>query len=553
MDISKAKQLRKQGKSYREIGKALKVSHTTVAKKLKFQQPEVNADNSHLFSMSFAIPGMGGPRAVPGVPGHYIVPSPQQHAGIYSGGKRYYVPADRAIIENRENARNMWDNLLIRSALQSRLWAAAEQSGHVEPEDKKDEFQVAVAEAIQNTIDNIPDILKLKYCLLKSRWYGAYGIMLKYEWKGQELIVKNWIPVNGDSILFKQDTDDIAVYTTTVGSMHMRHIETEAGYIGRAHHLEDGRTIQFDDQGRPYQNVGATERQAFILMTYDPDPSDFLNSRQAGGVKGLGIRSTLYPTWYIMQEILGNLMDWIERVGSGILMYKFLRGNESSYQAAQALAESQSNQAVVMVPVDPESTAPGGKPWEGIEYIEVGSTGMDNMLKVLDDYFGNQIREFIIGQPSTSKPVNTGMGSKTSEVHENTFSRIIHFDCQDLAGCLTRDLVSVLQEWNHPETMGQFKCKYVIDADRPDVKAQMEAVKAAYECGVSFDMDEVRGLCGLSKPNEDAEIIQKAANDPMGGTDVNGINQAGDAIQDSMNDLNAPKEDTEKVPNELDA
>jgi len=438
--------------------------------------------------------------------GSWIVNPVQIHTGVITGGKRFYVPSDLAVITSRDNARSMWNNLVIREALQSRLWAAAEQSGHVEPEDPKDKRQLKVASEIQKVIDNIPNLLKLKYSLLKSRWFGCYGAMLKYRWKAHRLAVADWSPVHGDSILFAQDNDDIAVYTTIGGGVGVKPVTSEAGYIGRAHVIEDDRQIEFDDRGLPYQRIGTHERDAFLLMAYDPDPTDFLEIRRSGAVKGLGIRSTVYPTWYAAQEVLGNLMDWLERIGTGLTIYKFLRGNEASYNAAKELAESQSNQAVMLIPVDPEMNS--GRPVEGVERIEPSAVGLDNMLKVVEDLFNSQIRRFIVGQDSTSRPVSSGLNSNLADIHENTFSRIVAFDCQDLAQCLTHQLVRVLHKWNHPDDL-DFTCKYVIDYDSSDVDKQMQAIKTAWEMGVGFDADEVRSLTGMSKPDLDAVVLKK--------------------------------------------
>ncbi len=495
MSKQKAQELKTQGKSVREIAQELKVSKSTIHRWTK-QSPQPVATSSKLDSIHFLPPGGG----------LYSVPAVQQYTGIYRGGQNFYIPSDLAIITNRDNARRMWNNLTIRSALQERLWAAAEHPGHVEPQDRKDKRQIQVATQIQQVIEEIPDFLKLKYCLLKSRFFGCYGVMLRYQWYGKSLRVKSFIPVHGDSIIFKQDSDDIAVYTTIGGGPGTRRVTTEAGYIGRAHVVEDGREIHFDAQGQPYQNVSASERQAFILMTYDPDPSDFQNPRQAGGVKGLGLRSTIYPTWFLANEVLGNLMDFLERFGTGITMYKYLRGNTASYNEAVTLAQSQSNQAAVMVPVDPDKN--GGKPLEGVERIEPSAVGLDNMIKVIEDIFNAQIRRFIVGQDSTSQAAKLGLGSKIASVHENTFARIVEFDCIDLQETLTRELVHVIQQWNHPEA-GDFTCRYVIDFDKPDVEQQMKAIKDAFEMGIAFDEDEVRQLTGCKRPDLDAKVIQK--------------------------------------------
>lgn len=436
----------------------------------------------------------------------------QNYAGVFRAGQDFYLPADLAVQQSRENARNMWNDLVCREPLQARLWASAEQEWHIEPKDRKDPVQVYIAKCIQETIENIPDFLKLRYSLLKSRWYGVYGAQLVYQWgPDKKLNVKKWNELNGDSLVFKMSTEEVGVYVSSTGYKDARQVSTEAGYIGRVHVYEDGTVLKFDDQGRPYYPIGTNERDAIIIARYDPQAADFLDSRNAGGIVGLGIRSTIYPSWWLMKEITGNMVDFVERFATGMTMYKFLRGNESSYNAAVQLAESQSNQSVVMVPVDVES---GGKMLEGVERLEVGGQGLDNMLKVVQDFFGAQIRRFIVGQDSTSQPVQTGLGSKIASVQESTFGRIVSFDCADLAETLTHQLVRVIQKWNHPGTE-HCPCKFVIDYAKPNIDAQITAAKTLFDMGVEFDADELRSLTGLSKPQEGAVILKKSEDKAM--------------------------------------
>lgn len=514
MDKLKAQQLQAQGKSYRTIAKELSCSKSTVANALKGNKTKfafnpndpsivpTNADwrlnTTHVLNQ------------LPPGAGNVIVPSAMQYSGLYQAGAGFYLPADLAIRDNRYNARSMWNDLVIRTALQDRLWSAAEQEWHIESADPKDESQQAIAEDIQATIENIPDFLKMKYSLLKSRWFGVYGVNLVYRWNARKkLEVEKWIELHGDSLLFREFSDEIAVYVTTGTVLGAKHVTSVAGWIGRAHIFQDNNQVLFDREGKAFQALGTNEREAVIICRYDPQASDFLDPRAAAGTQGLGIRSTCYPVWYMKTEVVGNLMDWLERVGTGITLCKFQRGNDESYNQAVELGKSQSNQNVVMVPIDPDLN--GGKPMEGIERIEVPATGLDNMLKVADGYFGKQLRQFIVGQDSTSQEVNTGLGSKISEVQQNTFYRIVKFDCVDLAQCLTRELVRVIQKYNHPGTP---PCKFVIDMEHPDNKEKLETVKIAYELGVEFNADEIRSLTGLSKPQVGDEIIKKSSDAP---------------------------------------
>lgn len=508
-DLSKAAELKEQGLSYRKIAQELKVSKSTVANyfnkpKAKFSMPDNNPilEGVNLNTM----------HVLPPAGGLFTVPDYLQYSGIFRGGNNYYLPPDIAIRDNRDNARNMWNNLLIREPLQSRLWAVAEQEWHIEPEDKKDQRQVEIANKIQKLMENIPDFLKMRYSLLKSRWFGVYGVQSEFSWNtNKELTVKRWSELHGDSLSFKMNSDEVGVYIAATGGISDKKIESEAGYIGRVHRFDES-TIRLDEHGEPYQVLSMNERQAVIIMSYDPQAADFLDPRSAGGVKGLGLRSTCYPVWLQMTTITGWMIDWLERFGTGITIYRFLRGNEASYLAAKQLAESQDASAAVMMPVDMTT----GIPVEGIQRIEPSPIGLDNVLKVIQDFFAPQLRRFIVGQDATSMPMTAGLGSEIADVQQNTFFRVVKFDSIDLQETLTRQLVRVIQDWSYPGTP---PCKFVIDFTKPNTKEQLESIKAAWDMGVSFIEDEVRSLVGLTKPTEEDVTIsnkqQPESNSPQ--------------------------------------
>jgi hypothetical protein len=162
-----------------------------------------------------------------------------------------------------------------------------------------------------------------------------------------------------------------------------------------------------------------------------------------------------------------------------------------------------------MVPVEPDVN--GGKPVEGVERIEPSAVGLENMLKVADEFFNAQMRRFICGPDAPMRPTSTGLGSSVGDIQNDAFFRIVKFDCADLEQTLTHQLVAVLQEWNHPGTSDQFECKYIVDCDRPDAKLQLEAIKIAWDMGVSFDEGELRSVCGMSTPSMDSKTVQKSA------------------------------------------
>ena len=289
------------------------------------------------------------------------------------------------------------------------------------------------------------------------------------------------------------------------------------------------------------------ERDALVLHTHDLIAGDFFEPEAAGGVKGLGIRSVVYWTHYIASEIRGWLLDFMERVGTGFTIFYFDQGNDSNFQKVKTLAESQSQQNIILwprLPGQPHGAA-------GIERIEPNSTGVDNLLKVIDGYFGAQIRRYIVGQDATSRPVPSGMNSGVAQAHENTFARIVRADALNLDQTLTHQLVRVMQRWTHPGTP---TCKFVSAIDKPDVKAYMDGVKAFVDLGGEVDEDEVRSVIGLTKPDQDAKVLggnkghHQPGNEDGGGEDtgelrgtVGGL-QAIMALQQNFYDGKIPRE-----------
>jgi hypothetical protein len=446
-------------------------------------------------------------KMLPPAGGTWAVPQVQQSAGIISGWRRWYLSPDEAIRNSRENARRMFLNLVIREPLQARLLATAELPWHIEPPNKKDPEQMRVAQGIQQICEEIPDFLKYRYDLLLAVWFGRYAVQNKYGWDfstgRRRLAVKEWSPVHGDSLVYKYDSDDVGIYVGMyTGYPGTKELTTEPAFLSRAHVLTDNETLYFDDKGKPYHKLGMNERDAFVVHSHDIMAGDFLEPEAAGGVKGLGVRSVVYWTWLVMNEICGWMVEFLERVGTGITIWRYLRGNQESYNAVKEIAESQSNQAAVLFPVDP---ALAGKTGEDVERIEPSAVGIENMMKVLDEYYGAQIRRYLVGQDATSRPIPTGIGSKLAETHENTFGRIVKYDAINLQETLTHQLVRVIQKWSYPEAT--FKCKFVIDVEKPDVKEYMEGVKAFVDLGGEVDEDEVRSVLGLSKPDAGAKVL----------------------------------------------
>lgn len=438
-----------------------------------------------------------------------IVPQVQQFTGIFQGGQRFYLNPDEAIRASRTNARAMLRSLAIRGPLQERTLAVAELPWHIEPENKRDAYQSHVATELTKIVEAIPDFLKYRRQLLWAMWFGCSACQNLYYWNWEKdykrLMVKDWQSVHGDVLEWKFDSDAIGVLVgvsfggATPGT---RHLTTEPTDVSWAHVLDEGPEYETYPDGRQVKRLRLHEREAFVVHRHDLDAGDFFEPEAAGAARrGLGIRSVVYWTYFVCQQMLGWLTDLMERTGQGIWLYKFQRNNDQSYNAMVQLAQSQSSQLIQFIPVDIEN----GKMVEGVEYIEPNSAGLHNLMEVIDGYYNAQIRRYITGQDATSRPVPSGMNSGVAEAHQLTFSHLVKYDAINLQETLTRELVHVIQRWTFPEA--NFKCKFVISTDKPNPLEYLRAVREFIAAGGTVDEDEVRSVLGFSRPTADAAVL----------------------------------------------
>ena len=503
-----------QGKRLYQAGKLADTSPFT-SQPSNISDPQVQNEVRAINKVLAMLPPGGG-RGLPISPVTNFV-------GITSTVAQFYRNLnDQAIRDSRANARTMMNSLNIMAPLQERMLATCGKNWHIEPDDPKDKYQQQVAQYHQKNIESIPRFNALKYNLLWAIWRGREAAMLDYHFKfvdgRKTLSVKNWVDVNGDSLVFKYNSNDFGIYVGfPMGLPGTKLVSTEPADISRAHVISNTGQEYVDEKGVPYYKVGSNERDAYILhQHYDMRQGDFLDPLAAGGIFGTGLRSILYWTWVAVNNIQGWMLDFLQRVGQGITIYRYLRGDTESYNAVLQVAESQSNEAILLFPVDMDAT----QRYEDVERIEPSGQSIENMMNVLDTYFNSQMRHMIIGQDSTSQKVSTGLGSEIANVQEGTFGRIVTADCHQLEETLTRDLVNVLHKYNFPGE--SFKCKFVIDDEKFAILETMKSVKLAYDMGVGFIEDEIRGLCGMSAPME-SDVVVRMSSEQINSTISNNL------------------------------
>lgn len=431
---------------------------------------------------ALGVPPGGGDPAQP-----FVIPNPQNYVAQLVAGKSFYFNPDQAIRASRENAVNMRRDLAILEPLQARQLAVAQLPWHIEPENLRNKKQLKVAAQIEKIIAEIPDFLRFKLALLEAVFYGRYAVNLHYIWDHstgtKRMICDDWNPINGDSIDYKQWTNEVAIKTGIPFSSHGKHLAVEPSEIGLTHVLT------------PW------EREAFVIHTHLYQAGDYLHPVEAAYVKGVGLRTFIYWTWWLKHETLGILMNYIDRYGTGITIFYFDSGNPQSEAAVRSLAQSYAHNNIILWP----RIAGTDHGASGIERIQPDANGINNLLKVIKEYYNEQISRYIRGQDSTAE--GSKGGKAVADLHASTFSKIVNMDAINLEETFNKELLPVLMKYNFPDA--NFKCRFKIAVERPDPKEFLDAAKVFYDLGGVLDESQLRSTMGFAKPNQEDDVLSK--------------------------------------------
>jgi phage gp29-like protein len=455
-----------------------------------FGGPDTPQPNPFKHPNNAEVDPLATPALLPPANGQVVAPSVQQLVALLQAGRRFYFQSDQAVRDSQDNAQVMRRNLSIMTPLQDRMLSACQMPISVIPPDHRNPEQMRIAQELQGIIEEIPYLFKYKWALMEAIWYGRAAVQNIFEFdfsKGyKRLVIKDWIPISGDNLVYKWDSPAVAI---RVGVTHQGEgtvdIDTEPADFSRVHTLT------------------MLERESFTIHTHLFLAGDFLDPYSAGNVKGTGIRNVVYWTWFLQNQCLGMLTEFLERMGLGFTVVTFEAGNPQAYNQAQTIAQAQSFSNVITWPRYPGQDR-GGQ--DDIYRIEPSLAGVENFMRLIDQYWGSEIRRYVVGQDATSRATPGGLGSDgAADVQENTFMRLIKMDCLNLEDTLTRELLWVLQKYTFPNL--DFKCRVKINAEKPDKKEYMEAVKTFIEIGGTVIESEARQTLGFTEPTPEDKIL----------------------------------------------
>lgn len=464
----------------------------------------------------------GGVDWQPPLGGQYPVRHVDTFINRYTSLSNVYRDYDEALLDNRDNAKSMRNDLSIRECLDSRQRSVALLNWHLEPEDEKSHDQREFCSTLERIVREISHFYEYRRNAQHAIWYGKYGIQHRWGIKviqgksyylpaGRHQDDWGWRPLHGDKVVFRQLRADAEMPAGSYeGQMGIR-----VGYRYEPGQVINNRwKVEPTDYGLAYF-LSPAERRLMLVHKHHVEDASFDDGLRAGSIYGVGIRSVVYWEWVQKQETLAFLMEFMGRMAGGIQVWKYPTGNPQAKAEVQTAAENYNSEQehVVLVPV------PAGDVGQyGVEVIDPGFSGVEQLQSMLTGYFCHNIKRYILGQTLTSEADATGMGSGVADLHLDTLLQILKSDATNLEETLRSDLIASLIQVNVSKgvfTNPGFRPKFVIETEEDDVDKKLEAWLQASDRGLPIKKSDMYELIGAAMPGlGDDVFVSQGQQDP---------------------------------------
>lgn len=491
-------------------------------------------------------------------PSPFAVPQVWTYSSDYQLLSKSYLfdRSDEAMKRSRHDAVMMLNDAHLQALCDEAAEAVLSLRWEIEPEDKRDPVQRAVAEGLTRIVRHIWKLRDAMRTLSRWKaWYGKAGLNCSWEWgtmnvpvpmpsgptylgslpmvdqKCRVLKLKHHTPINGDKITFRHD-----------GVPMLRIMPSHVGEFPKS-------LVTLSEVG-PVLALEGGYRERVIVARHDPRDADYYDPQAAGGVMGYGIRGQVYWLWRLKMDCLTNGMEWLDRYGPGLPVVEVDQANANAADEARRLAEQMNRRSILVMPRSPDSRMSAG----GVQFLDAPANGLGIITNIIA-WAESHMERFIVGQSMSSGADNEGSlgGSGRAEFAADTKKQKISAyktSLEDsMTGCeVEPSIVSIIKKHVYP--WADFGTYFRLNLQDQDPAAVMNAVTQAASMGVTFQMDEVRSLTGLSKPTEGDEVVggamlqamqqQQSGNEDGGedegdeGDESDGM--FGDAADEDMND-----------------
>jgi hypothetical protein len=348
----------------------------------------------------------GQVHTIPGMPpgnGRPLVPHALTFVGLVSGGAaiRTYRSSDEALRHSATYARAMRYDPTVMECVELRQRATALLDWRIEVETQDNVYRHA-AEIISRLLRRIPRFTQYRDVLMSAIWYGRYGVANEYAWMWLDdrpwVGVRSWMPIHGDKFVWQLDSPlsspSLEKWGILIGQQPGLSEEIRQWWeANREHIVPTHRGLAyFPPQHR---------RDLVVIHRHIIEDGEYEDAITADRIFGVGIRTRVYWCWYQKQEALRWLMEFLERSAFGIELWYYPTGNTTARQEMLRAATERVGVAknVLLIPRPPGAE---GAVY-GVERIEPSLAGAQVLREVLSEYFGHQIKRYILGQTLTTE------------------------------------------------------------------------------------------------------------------------------------------------------
>jgi hypothetical protein len=434
------------------------------------------AANSSFIALPEIVPPMlPNPAVTPMAPGVYHVNTYRSIASTPGG---IYRNLDEALRACPQTAKAMLQDISVVGPLYQRWMSLISYNESLVPADENDEVGMDFCEKIMEEIESIPRWSEFKRNLMWAAWYGKHLNVIDWEFKygkdGRKLKVKNWIPIIGDKLIFRNN-----------GRM---------GYL--CHRFTGYRDVVYSDHGQA-ELFMPEDQDCLVHHKYFVTDSTWDESMLAIGIEGFGYRHILYWTYWLKMQLLEWAMNAFQIFGAGgIRIGYFEQGNPASEQAVSAAMSQANGQNIILFPRPIGEEGQGA----GLEVIAPQGLDLSHFQHFIEDYFNNQIQKLILGWDFEKGAIrNTA---------RDDYYRLQCYDATTLGETITRDLVNVIIKYNYPEAAEHgIKYQISVPVNEPDI--YLQSIQRAWELGLPLNSSEIYAALGFTMPNKRKKQLKK--------------------------------------------
>ena len=444
--------------------------------------------------------------------GKYPVAHIETFMNRYSSLARVYRDYDEALLDSRDNARYMWNDVGIRECIDARKRMVQLLNWHVEPENEHSHSEREFCATLEKTMRRIRHFSEYRYVMQNAIWLGKMGI--QHRWQAQVVNGRSvwmpfgrhqddwgWRPLHGDKLVFRQ-----ARPSMTPGSYEGQ-LGIRVGSTYKAGDLINARwRVEPTDYGLAYF-LSPQERRLLTVHKHHVEDAAFEDGLRAGAIHGVGIRSVIYWEWVQKQETMAFLMEFLERMSGGIQIWKYPQGNKQALDEVRTAAENynsgQEHALLVPVPMGENGTQ------YGVDVVEPGFQGIETLQNLLTTYFNHRIKRYCLGQVLSSEAESTGLGSGVADLHTDTLLQIIKSDATMHEESLTTETGETIVKinvqkgvWSDPG----FQPRIVLETEDSDIDKKLQAWGELMDRGIKFCLKDVYELAGARMPTSEDQV-----------------------------------------------